>query len=96
MTDASKMLHIRLDEHIKEQASSTLATMGLTISEAVRVFLAKVITEKAIPFSIHAPKEPNQESREAILEARELLNNRAKLFDTPEALFNDIEKAVKK
>jgi len=96
VSETSKMLHIRLDEHIKEQASSTLATMGLTISEAVRVFLAKVITEKAIPFSIHAPREPNQESKEAILEAQELMRNRKNFFKTPKALFNDLEEASKK
>jgi len=96
VSETSKMLHIRLDEHIKEQASSTLATMGLTISEAVRVFLTKVITEKAIPFSIHAPREPNQDSQEAILEARELMKNRKHFFKTPEALFDDLEEASKK
>jgi len=95
MKEASKMLHIRLDEQIKEQASATLATMGLTIAEAVRVFLAKVIAEKAIPFSIHAPREPNEESREAIAQARAIISEEKTTFKTAEALFDDIEKASK-
>jgi len=32
------MIHIRIDEHIKVNAAKTLSKMGLSISDAVRVF----------------------------------------------------------
>ena len=39
------MVHVRVDEQIKTQAADTLATMGLTISDAVRVFLMRVVAD---------------------------------------------------
>ena len=33
---ATTMVHVRVDEHIKTQASETLAGMGLTVSDAIR------------------------------------------------------------
>ena len=59
----TKVLHIRLDENIKNEASDTLAAMGLTISEAVRVFLTQVVAQKQIPFVI---KSPNAETLDAM------------------------------
>jgi len=35
---ATTMVHVRVDEQIKIQAAETLAAMGLSISDAVRVF----------------------------------------------------------
>lgn len=44
---------VRVDEQIKAQATETLAAMELTVSDAVRVFLMRVVTGKQTPF---APK----------------------------------------
>ncbi len=38
---ATTMVHIRVDEHLKIQATDTLAAMGLSLSDAVRVFLTR-------------------------------------------------------
>lgn len=35
MSSSTRMIHIRIDDKIKEQASETLETMGLSVSEAV-------------------------------------------------------------
>ena len=32
------MVHVRVDENIKKEATETLAAMGLTVSDAVLVF----------------------------------------------------------
>jgi hypothetical protein len=32
------MVHVRVDENIKAQAAKALASMGLTISDAIRIF----------------------------------------------------------
>ena len=34
------MVHVRVDEAIKAQAAATLADMGLSVSDAVRMLLA--------------------------------------------------------
>jgi len=48
----TRMVHVRVDEQIKAQAAETLAAMGLSISDAVRVFLMRVIAEKQMPFAL--------------------------------------------
>ena len=57
---ATTMVHIRLDENVKAQATETLAAMGLSVSDAVRVFLTRVAAEKQLPFAL---KGPNAETR---------------------------------
>ena len=39
------MVHVRVDEKIKAQATEALAAMGLSVSDAVRVFLMRVVAE---------------------------------------------------
>jgi DNA-damage-inducible protein J len=52
---ATAMIHVRLDENIKTQAAETLAAMGLSVSDAVRVFLTRVAAEKQLPFALRVP-----------------------------------------
>ncbi|MEZ5537232.1 MAG: type II toxin-antitoxin system RelB/DinJ family antitoxin [Thiolinea sp.] len=79
------MIHVRVDEQLKENASQALAAMGLSVSDAVRVFLTRVAADQAFPFSLEVP---NAATREAMLEARELtqarFNNADELFDALE------------
>ena len=37
------MIHVRINEQVKKEATETLASMGLSVSDAVRVFLLRVI-----------------------------------------------------
>ena len=37
MATTTTMVHVRVDEKIKAQAAETLSSMGLTVSDAVRV-----------------------------------------------------------
>lgn len=43
------MLHVRVDEQLKAQATETLANVGLTISDAVRILLTRVAKEGGLP-----------------------------------------------
>ena len=63
------MVHVRMDEQIKAQATETLAAMGLSVSDAVRVFLMRVVADKQMPFAL---KVPNVETRAAMVEADEI------------------------
>ena len=55
----TSMVHIRVDEKVKARAAKTLAAMGLTVSDAVRLLLTRVAAEKALPFEV---REPNRET----------------------------------
>ena len=64
---ATEMVHVRIDKRVKAQAAKTLAAMGLSVSDAVRVLLTRVAAEKALPFEV---KVPNAETAAAMQEAR--------------------------
>jgi len=49
------MVHVRIDEEVKEKAAQTLASMGLSVSDAVRVLLTRVAAENALPFEVRVP-----------------------------------------
>lgn len=40
-----------LNEDIQKNATTVLATMGLSLNDAVQLFLLKIATEKVLPFS---------------------------------------------
>jgi DNA-damage-inducible protein J len=49
------MVHIRVDEKVKAEATKTLAAMGMSVSDAVRMLLVRVAAEKALPFEVKVP-----------------------------------------
>ncbi|MDP1771672.1 MAG: type II toxin-antitoxin system RelB/DinJ family antitoxin [Methylobacter sp.] len=57
------VVHVRVDEQIEKQAAATLATLGLSVPEAVRIMLERVVSEKALPFEV---REPNAETTAAL------------------------------
>ena len=61
------VVRARIDEHIKEEAAAVLATMGLTVSDAFRMMMTRIATEKALPFD---PLVPNATTVAAMKEAR--------------------------
>jgi DNA-damage-inducible protein J len=66
MTENS-VVRARIDEATKNEAAAVLASMGLTLSDAFRLLLKRVATEKALPFE---PLVPNAETVEAMKAAR--------------------------
>lgn len=64
---ANALVTTRVNESIKQEAAEVLASMGLTVSDAVRLLLTKVAKEKALPFEIW---QPNAETVAAIQAAR--------------------------
>ena len=87
---SSTMVHVRIDETIKQQASETLQAMGLSLSDAVRVFLTRVVADKQIPFDLRAP---NSDTLAAMKEADGIAGSRMARFSTVDDLINDIEKS---
>ena len=83
---SSTMVHVRVDEKIKAQATKALTAMGLSVSDAVRVLLTRIAVEKRLPFNI---KVPNAETRAAMAEVDASLRSRRARFATAEELFDD-------
>ena len=89
MAAHTSMLHVRIDDETKAQATQTLAAMGLSVSDAVRLFLHRVVVDQAFPLEL---KVPNAETREAMAEADEIVSTRHARFSTAAELFDDLEK----
>jgi len=63
----NEVVRARIDGRIKSEAAAVLAAMGLTLSDAFRLLLTRVASEKNLPFS---PLIPNKETIEAIKAVR--------------------------
>ena len=49
MPAQTSMLHVRVDENLKDKAAEALAGVGLTLSDAVRILLTRVAAEGGLP-----------------------------------------------
>lgn len=80
LTEAVKettKMTFRVDRTLKQQAEQVLATMGMTMSGAINIFLSQVVREQRLPFHPGAtPEEMNESGFEGMLdEADELLTD---------------------
>jgi DNA-damage-inducible protein J len=48
------MLHVRVDDRLKAEASEKLARLGLTVSDAVRILLTRIADEGGLPAGLTA------------------------------------------
>lgn len=81
---STAMVHVRIDEQLKTSAAETLGNMGLSISDAVRIFLKRVVVEKAIPFDVRIP------NAETVAAIQELEAGNGARFSSVEALMDDL------
>ena len=83
-------LHIRIEPFVKARAEQTLNDLGLSITEAVNVFLNQVILHNGIPFKIEKPKY-NKETIQAMEDVKNG-KNLSKTFDSVDEMFEELDK----
>jgi len=82
-------LHIRVEPSVKAKAEKTLKELGLSITDAINVFLNQVILHDGIPFEIKKPKF-NNETKKA-LEETKANKNVSKTFDSVDKIFEELD-----
>ena len=82
---SNALVQTRINGAVKDEAAAVLATMGLTVSDAVRLLLTRVAHDKALPFE---PLTPNAETIAAMREARE---GKLASFADIDALMSDLD-----
>ena len=87
MAAQTSMIHVRVDEETKLQATQALAAMGLSVADAVRLFLHRVVVDQAFPLEL---KVPNAETIAAMKESRSMMSSRCHRFATAGELFDDL------
>ena len=70
MTKAAN-IYVRVKPEVKEQAEQIFDNFGMTVSEAVNIFLHKAIMVGGIPFEVR-PSVPNAETLEAMREVEQM------------------------
>lgn len=87
------VVRVRLDAKLKADTSAVLDAMGMNMSEALRIFFTRVVSDRAIPFAVQVP---NAATRAALAE---LNAGKGARFDSYEELKKDLfdnENSVKK
>ncbi len=88
MTTHNAMLHVRMDTETKRKATAALAAMGLTASEAVRLFFRRIAVDQAFVLEL---KVPNAETRRAMAESEEAMRRGTARFARPDEMFAELE-----
>ncbi len=84
---ATKMLHVRVDDDLSDDANAVFRSLGLSMSEAIRLFLHRAVVSQGLPLEL---KVPNATTLEALAEAREIRRAKKARFSTPDEIFADL------
>ena len=76
-------IQVRIPQKLKHESENLLSNMGMTLSEAIQLFLTQTVAENQLPFKSNS-RNPSKKFKEAILE---LDSGQAKHFDS----FEDFE-----
>ena len=84
-------LNIRLDEGIKKTAEAVYSQYGLSLAEAVTVFIHQSCNVGGLPFDLR-PKCPNAESIAAMVEAERISRDPSvKGYRNMAAMFEELD-----
>lgn len=93
MNAHSSMIHVRMDNDLKDRATEALAAMGLSTADAVRLLFHRIATDQAFPLEL---KVPNAETRAAMEEADEFFKSGGTpRFDNADEMFAELEEESK-
>ncbi|MDD5052280.1 MAG: type II toxin-antitoxin system RelB/DinJ family antitoxin [Sulfuricurvum sp.] len=83
-------IRARCDADLKDTAEAIFKELGITTSQAINMFLAKVKIEKGMPFEL---KIPNETTQLAMNEAKEGIGMEAVTLDDLKAEFETAKHA---
>lgn len=85
MSTADTYVRARIDAQTKQRATHALQSMGLSVSDAIRLLMLRVAEEQRLPFDI---KVPNSTTTKAIAE---LEGGKGQKFASVDALMADLD-----
>jgi DNA-damage-inducible protein J len=68
MAAKTEMIHARVDPKLKKSTEEIFSKIGLTTTEAIRLFLTQVRLHRGLPFPVSTP---NQETIKAMREVND-------------------------
>jgi DNA-damage-inducible protein J len=80
-------IQTRIEPGIKAEAEKILKTLGITTSEAVGIFMRRIIMEKGLPFPVKITNPETIEALEDIIAGKNL----SKEYDNMDDMFEDLD-----
>jgi DNA-damage-inducible protein J len=79
------VVRARIESGLKKEATAVLSAMGLSVSDAIRLMLVRVVSDKALPFDVRIP---NAETQAAL---RDVQQGKTTRFDSVDALMAELD-----
>ena len=84
------ILNIRTDPVVKSQAEQIYQSFGITLTDAVNIFLRKSVMEGGLPFDM---RQPNAATLAAMRETEDILSGKlqTRRYASARELFDDLD-----
>lgn len=85
-------INMRVNPQVKSEAESLYASFGMTLTEAINVFLHKSILVGGLPFDVRQPRY-NAETEAAMREAKDIMNGKveAETYGSAAEMFSALD-----
>lgn len=86
----SASMYIRLDPQVKAEAEAIYSRYGMTLTEAVNVFLHQSLNVGGLPFDLRPP-QPNAVTLAAMEEAEDIIRQGRGRYSNADDLLKDLK-----
>lgn len=62
----TRQVSLRIDNDLYNKVSTLFNKLGLSISDATRIFFTKAVNDNGLPFELKLDYEPNEETKKAM------------------------------
>jgi DNA-damage-inducible protein J len=80
-------IHARIEPQIKTQAEGVLHNLGITPTEAIRIFYRQISLRGGLPFAVEIPNECTAKTLEKSAKGEDII-----AFDSPDEMFESWDK----
>ena len=83
-------MYIRIDPQIKSEVENIYAQYGMSITDAINIFLHTSLNRGGLPFDLR-PSVPNDETLEAMQEGNEIIKSGKTRFNTAKDMLRELK-----
>jgi DNA-damage-inducible protein J len=85
---SQSVINFKIDKKLKSEAERVFAGLGISTTQAMKMFLMQVIYQNGIPFELKLPVQPNETTLQAMRDAE---SGNTVSYENIEALFDDMD-----
>lgn len=86
-------INLRVNPEVKANAQSLFANFGLSVSDAIQIFLHQSLLVGGLPFEVKQPRY-NATTEQTMEEAKDIISGKVqtKMYSSTSELFEDLKK----